>query len=480
MANGEATRRPALLAASAVLAHVPGLVRMGSKPSRELERDSGLEAKIGASLRGFDEAVGYAPNQAFVGLLHPREMGPRPHFSQRLEGAQRFGPDGEIMPEEEFIALLALADPFKRVRLASPLASRAAEALAHHPLHRYFDLQALKQAVGKPEAEVARDALGLFSREGDCVASVAPGHEQDSNLSAGVLLENLACKASGSLALMHLMDRNDIDPASIDYVIGCSEEAVGDRYQRGGGNMGKAIAEMAQCREASGADVKNFCAAPIPAMVVAASLVAAGVFRRVAVVGGGSLPKLGMKFEGHLKHSMPILEDTLGAVGVLIGEDDRVSPLMRLDSVGTHRVRSGASAEAVMEALVTEPLKRVGLRMTDLDEYATELHNPELTEPQGSGNVPERNYRMLAAMAVRQGLIERGAIGHFVSARGMPGYAPTQGHVASAFCYAGHAQRSLTAVGSAQRVMMMAKGSLFLGMMTEQADGMSFVLERNG
>jgi len=33
--------------------------------------------------------------------------------------------------------------------------------------------------------------------------------------------------------------------------------------------------------------------------------------------------------------------------------------------------------------------------------------------------------------------------------------------------------------GAAQRVMFLAKGSLFLGYMSQQSDGMSFVLERN-
>jgi hypothetical protein len=31
-----------------------------------------------------------------------------------------------------------------------------------------------------------------------------------------------------------------------------------------------------------------------------------------------------------------------------------------------------------------------------------------------------------------------------------------------------------------QRVLFLAKGSLFLGRMTQMADGLSFVLERNG
>jgi betaine reductase len=37
------------------------------------------------------------------------------------------------------------------------------------------------------------------------------------------------------------------------------------------------------------------------------------VCAKVAVVAGGSLAKLGMKFESHLKKGMPILEDVLGS-----------------------------------------------------------------------------------------------------------------------------------------------------------------------
>ncbi len=470
--------RPVLAGAAAVLVHTPGLVRHGSKPARELRIAPNLLPAILARLRGFEEAVCYPPNQAFLGAIHPRQLGERPWVGRPLKGAGRFAPFGELMPEPEFLGLLALADEFGSVCLAAETARTAAALLVDHPLARAFHLERLETAVGDPAAAVATGALPLYADGDQLVAALRPGHHEDESLSSPVLLENLACKASGALALAHLLANHNVDAASIDYVIGCAEEAVGDRYQRGGGNMGKAIAAMLDCSEASGADVKNFCAASVPAMVVAASLVSAGVFKRVVVVGGGSLPKLGMKFQGHLKHGLPILEDTLGSIAVLIEADDGHSPSIRLDAVGRHRVRSGASAQAIMEALVCEPLDRLGLRLTDVDEYATEMHNPELTEPQGSGNVPERNYRLIAALAVRRGLVGRADMAAFVQARGMPGFAPTQGHIASAFCYAGHAYQALTS-GTAQRVMLLAKGSLFLGRMSEQSDGMSFMLERN-
>jgi betaine reductase len=116
--------------------------------------------------------------------------------------------------------------------------------------------------------------------------------------------------------------------------------------------------------------------------------------------------------------------------------------------------------------------------MLDIDDYATELHDPEITEPQGSGNVPERNYKMIAGLAARRGDITREQIPEFAAERGMPGFSPTQGHLASAICYLPHALRRLTE-GDANRVHMMAKGSLFLGRMSQLSDGMSVLLERN-
>ncbi len=334
-------------------------------------------------------------------------------------------------------------------------------------------------AAGDAEAVAAEPgALKLHLGADRLAGAVRRAHESDAALTADVFFENLAGKASATLALLRLLADNDIDPDSIDYVIGGGEEAIGDRYQRGGGNLAKSVAAAAGCANASGCDVKNFCAAPIPALVIASSLVAAGVFQRVAVIAGGSLPKVGMKFQGHLKHGLPVLEDVLGASAVLVEADDGRSPRVRLDSVGRHTVAAGSSNPKIMEALAFSPLERLGLGSLDVDDYATELHNPEITEPQGSGNVPERNYKTIAALALRRGEIGREDMAEFVEQRGMPGYAPTQGHIASALCYVPHARARLMD-GSAHRVQLIAKGSLFLGRMSEQSDGMSVLLESN-
>lgn len=466
-------------AASLVLAHTPGLARHGSKPMRTLPANAELAGSFLANLRSFDDAVGYPAHRAFLGACHPRELPKRPWVGANMAGAERFAPFGELMPEDEFLGLMAAVDEFDLLVLTSEVAERAAKRLAEHPLAAHLDLARVAAAAGDVTAALASGALPVHLGS-DCVAGALRGaHEEDESLVSHVLLENLACKATGTLALLHLLHDHDVDPAGIGYTISCSEEAVGDRYQRGGGNMGKTIAAVAGLTESSGADVKNFCAAPIPALVIAASLVVAGVFEQVVVLAGGSQPKLGMKFEGHLRHGLPVLEDVIGGVAVLVTADDGVSPRIRLDAVGRHRVSSGGSGAQILHDLAVRPLEAIGARMCDVDDYATELHNPEITEPQGSGDVAARNYRTIAALAARRKEITRDEIDSFVTQRGMPGYAPTQGHLASAVCYLPHALTRLT-TGPADRVLLLAKGSLFLGRMSQRSDGMSILLQRNG
>jgi betaine reductase len=141
-------------------------------------------------------------------------------------------------------------------------------------------------------------------------------------------------------------------------------------------------------------------------------------------------------------------------------------------------VAAGSSQKAIFEHLVSQPLAQLGLHYADIDKYATELHNPEVTEPAGSGNVPQLNYRVIAGLAAMSKEITPAQVPEFTATHGMPGYSPTQGHIASAIPFLGHALDGLR-TGEMQRVMFLAKGSLFLGRMTQMADGLSFILTRN-
>jgi hypothetical protein len=427
---------------SLVLAHAPDLVRHGSKPTRE-----DAAQQIAPRLRTFKEALGYPPHQVFLGNLRPEALWEIERPWWRYSGeAKREGPFGVFIDEEELYRRLEAADQFQLLKL---------------------------DGRDSPDG-----ALPLY-RNGDRAGAMLRAHDLDESLSASVLLENLACKTTGALALEHLLARTGFPADELQYVIGSGEEAVGDRYQRGGGNLGKAIAEQAGCVNASGSDVKAFCAGPIHALVVAGSLVSSGVYDHVAVVAGGSLAKLGMKFAGALRHDVPVLEDVLAGLAILVGPPGDGAPTLRLDAVGRHRVGSGSAQQAVLEDLVVEPLERLGRKITDVERFATELHDPEITEPAGAGNVPRRNYKLMGALAVRRGELQRDELDSFEREHGLPGFSPTQGHVASAVPWLPHGLEALRA-GEIASTMLVAKGSLFLGRMTELADGMSILLEPEG
>jgi hypothetical protein len=147
--------------------------------------------------------------------------------------------------------------------------------------------------------------------------------------------------------------------------------------------------------------------------------------------------------------------------------------------IGRHRVGSGSSQQAILTDLVLAPLARAGLGLMDIDRYAPELQNPELTEPAGSGNVPRTNYRMIASLGVMDGQLQHDEIECFEAKKGLPGWSPTQGHIASGIPYIGHAVQEIKE-GSMRRAMILGKGSLFLGKMTRLSDGCSFVIETGG
>jgi hypothetical protein len=476
-------RQPVIRGARFFLAHAPGLVPHGSKPSRDIARDAGVEDAIRGALRSWECARDYAPNQVLIGARHPdslREL-PRPWFRSSPPGYRR-GPHGEIAPEEELYGLLKIGDQFNLVQLEAGFAEQARETLARHPLVLKRDLDAL--GAGVPEAAIeewlagAAPAAALHLGSGRRIGCIAAGHETDATLASGVLLENLAAKMTAAMALRALLAGEGIDPGSVDYVIGSGEEAVGDRYQRGGGNLAKAVAEQAGCLDATGVDVKGFCCGPIHALVLAGSLVAAGVFSRVAVIGGCALAKLGMKYQGHLRHGQPVLEDTLAGVAFLVEGDDGRSPRLRLDAIGRHRVAAGSSQQAIFESLVRDPLRALGWGFREVDKYATELHNPELTEPSGSGDVPQLNYKAIGALAALAQEITPAEVPAFARVHGLLGFSPTQGHIASAIAFLAHALDGLRS-GSYRRALFLAKGSLFLGRMTQLADGVSVIAERN-
>ena len=434
-------------------------------------------------LRGFEEIAGYLPNQVYIGNRRSGELREAefPWYGKTEEGAALRGRFGEILDQQQFLGLLQICDAFDLVKLEKHFAQETKKKLGEHPLIGEERAAALEKNE-EDEAAIRRlveeeHAEGLY-HEGKLVGAVKRAHDVDVNLSAHVMVENLVSKASSVLSLLNLVEVSGIEASEVEYVIDCCEEACGDMNQRGGGNFAKAAAESAGLTGATGADMRGFCAGPAHAILTAASLVKAGTFRCVAVTAGGCTAKLGMNGKDHVKKGMPVLEDVIAGFAVLITENDGVSPIIRTDVTGRHTVGTGASPQAVIGALVTEPLDRAGLKITDVDRYAPELQNPDITKPAGAGDVPEANYKMIAALGVKRGELERGEIGAFAVKHGMPGWAPTQGHIPSGVPYLGFAREEILS-GEVKRAMIIGKGSLFLGRLTNLFDGVSFLLEKN-
>lgn len=475
---------PVIKKASYILVDVPDMV-IHDGTTQQLERknnpDSEYLKSIRNHLRSYEEVISYAPNQTYIGNITPDVLGnlKRPWYEGRIEGAKRYGKFGEIMSQDEFYGLLKISDVFNLVMLEKSFTETVKEKFGKHPLLS-GKVDELTEGSDYDEIEnlvQEGSAVGLYEND-ELVGCVKSAHQFDRNLSAHIMLENLSVKASGVLALMHLVEMSKIDVNDIEYLIECSEEAIGDMNQRGGGNLAKACGEIAGIKGATGIDMRGFCAGPTHALITASALVKSGIYKNVVVFAGGCTAKLGMNARDHVKKNVPILEDCLGGFAILVSENDGISPEIRTDIIGRHTVGHGAAPQAVIEALVLNPLTKNRMKITDVDKYAPELQTPDITEPAGAGDVPTQNYKMIGALAVKNGQLDRKELPEFVKKHGYPGYAPTQGHIPSGVPIIGHGIENILS-GKIDNFMLIGKGSLFLGRMTNLFDGVSVLISKN-
>ncbi len=475
---------PVIKKASYVLCHTPDLIlHAGTTQTTEMliNKDSEYLKKVPESLRTYEEVVKYAPNQTYIGNITPEELSgiERPWYNKSFDKGERFGRFGEIIPEDEFYGLMKICDAFDLVTLEKEFTDRVKDKYAKHPLLKDLIPKLKDGEDGSKLVQLANSNLGEgLYEDGKLIGFIKRAHEYDKNLNAHTILENLACKASGVLSLLHLSKDMDIPACEIEYIIECSEEAIGDMNQRGGGNLAKSCGEIAGLKGCTGIDMRGFCAGPAHAIVTASALVQSGVYKNVVVFAGGATAKLGMNGKDHVKKGLKIMEDCLGGFAILISQNDGVSPVLRTDIVGKHSIGHGAAPQAVLDALVSEPLLRNGMKIIDIDKFAPEMQTPDLTEPAGAGDVPTQNYKMIAALAVRNGQLEKAKIPEFMKEHGYPGYAPTQGHIPSGVPIVGHGIERIKE-GTIKNFMIIGKGSLFLGRMTNLFDGISIVVEKN-
>ncbi|MEG0898632.1 MAG: glycine/sarcosine/betaine reductase complex component C subunit beta [Oscillospiraceae bacterium] len=467
------------------LVHTPDMVlQNGTTQTTEriVNPDSEYLKQVTGSLRDYDTVVSYYPNQTYIGNITPDELAgiEAPWYDKKDPKATRFGKYGEIMPQEEFLILMQVCDVFDLVLLDKNFVVEHKPAFVANKIISEDIVARITEGVELSviEHDVTDEHAEPLFHNGKLVGCVKRAHDIDVNLSAHVMHENIVCKASSVLSLLYAVKNAGIEKDEVEYVLDCCEEAAGDMNQRGGCNFAKAAAEIAGLSSASGADMRGFCAAPAHTIIAAAALVTSGAYNCVAVTSGGCTAKLGMNGKDHVKKDIPILEDMIGGFAVIITKNDGINPEIDLSILGRHTVGTGSSPQAVITSLVQAPLARVGMKITDIDRYSPEMQNPDITKPAGAGDVPLANYKMIGALAVKSGEMDKSELASFPAKHGLVGWAPTQGHIPSGVPYIGFACQDLLD-GKIKNAMIIGKGSLFLGRMTNLFDGVSFVIKPN-
>ena len=156
------------------LAHTPGLVRHGSKPTREIHGNHSVWQDIQGSLRSFDEAAAYAPHQVLLGNMKPDDLNTAaaPWYENMLAEYSTSGPHGELVNEDQFHGLLKAADEFDLVLLEEGYAARVAAELRSHP--RVTD-EEIERIQGVPYSRIEErltsreGAIPLFTRDGETI-----------------------------------------------------------------------------------------------------------------------------------------------------------------------------------------------------------------------------------------------------------------------------------------------------------------------
>ena len=244
------------------LTHVPDFVRYGSKPLREIRARPALGQQLAEHLRDFNAATAYAPHQVYIGNIAPEQLGDlaKPWYDKLIEGATAKGRFGDLVDQNQFYAQLGGADRFELVMLDERwFREHAAQYLIGRERRVWVRWRRSSRAAPKARwrSIPAIDWSARSSRDTRRMPiSLPKSCWKISRRKSRPLIRCARCYM-----------RLKMDRGEIDYVISCSEEAVGDRYNRGGGNLAKAIAEDVGCDNASGSDTKAFCAGPMYAMV---------------------------------------------------------------------------------------------------------------------------------------------------------------------------------------------------------------------
>lgn len=101
----------AIRGAAYCLGHTPEMgLHYGNTPymERKAKGETEFLKNLPACMQSYDQAMKYPPNQTYIGGFDVQALSdhPLPWHENRLDGAERFGRYGEIMPEDEFLGLM--------------------------------------------------------------------------------------------------------------------------------------------------------------------------------------------------------------------------------------------------------------------------------------------------------------------------------------------------------------------------------------
>ena len=118
---------PVFRGAGYVLVHTPDMIENGSTCTIEKETnpDSEFLKEIKNHIRSYEEVVDYLPNQVYIGRKTPEELNtfPMPWYDIKDQKGDRHGKFGQIVPQDEFIAILKIVDAFDLVHLSEEFIS---------------------------------------------------------------------------------------------------------------------------------------------------------------------------------------------------------------------------------------------------------------------------------------------------------------------------------------------------------------------
>ena len=113
---------PVFKGAGYVLVHTPDMIENGSTCSIEriTNPDSEFLKEIKNHIRSYEEVVDYLPNQVYIGRKTPEELNtfPMPWYDIKDQKGDRYGKFGEIVPQDEFLAIMQISDAFDLVKLS--------------------------------------------------------------------------------------------------------------------------------------------------------------------------------------------------------------------------------------------------------------------------------------------------------------------------------------------------------------------------